>query len=378
MIGPVSWASEQVDRYADLEPLYDAFSERLHDLLEQLVEDDEIYLRHSYAWARTSSDYETALYRALRERRRLGDRLEEVGDVAGVALVVTTPAEVDAVAAIVERELAVDYSHSLPPAAARAANERNFSSETPVPRYEHATYVVALDDPRRQLREWSAYADLQLEVHVLTYSQYTWWTTETRYLPYYWPSSFPPASREAFVRVASLLAAADEALASEEAARESIDERYADAIAARELDIPLDARALAVYLTHFDTLDELTARAVAEGMRQDEPPDRAPYAWQLEQVLLWLLDRFGIGTLAELHTFVDDAAPRAPEVFQRLTELATERGYVPLADSGSVLAFLLLVLNRADAETVELTEYRDEIATALNILIGNPVADEGE
>ena len=368
----MSWASEQVERYRDLEPLYHAFAHRLHDLLEQLVEDADLRLWNSYSWTRSVARFEAALYRSLREGRRLGDSLDEVGDFAGVALVTGTRGDVDTIAEIVERELEIDYARSLTPAAARAANERNLASESPALRYEHATYIAALGEDRRHLAEWSAYGELRLEVHVPTISEYAWWSTENSELPFHWASSYPPSSREAFARVAALYAEIDDVLASHEAAEESVDERYVDAFAAGDLDVPLDAAALAVYMARSDPLDELKATAEAAGMK-GVGEYREPASRDLEQEGLWLLGRYGIGTVAALDEFLRDATPRAPDIFRQLAQLSTERGFVPYAMPGSLLTFLLLVLNRADADTVELVEYREEVQAALNMLIGNPL-----
>src|SRR5687767_3538099 len=111
-------------------------------------------------------------------------------------------------------------------------------------------------------------------------------------------------------------------------------------------------------------------------MTPDESPDSEPSSWMLEQRLLWLLERYGIKTVAELQDFVNDAAPRAPEIFRRLVELSARDGEDVVAQPEGLLLFLLLVLNRADSDTVNLTERRQEIA--LNVMIGNPLPPEVE
>jgi uncharacterized tellurite resistance protein B-like protein len=371
----VSWASEQVERYRALEPLYSAFSDRLYELLEKLLDDEEIPFGRSYSWTRGVSSFESALLRTLREGRDVGDRLDLVGDMAGVVFTGNTLDEAEAIAAVVERELDIDYAHSLPPAAARAANERDLHADPPALRYAHTTYFATPGESRLQLSEWRPYAGLYVEVHVPTVSQYAAWTIEMTHQPYYWPDSHPPPSREAFARVAALFASADEALASEEAARESVDARFSERVAAGDLDVPLDARALAVYLRESPVVAELVAIEKDVGMSPDEDAFE-PTNTVLEQELLWLLRRNGISTLAELDAFLRDSAPRAPAIFGEIARLSSQRGFEQLAAYASAITYLLLVLNRADAETVELVEYAPEIEAALNTLIGNPVAPE--
>ena len=365
--------AERVERYGELQPLYDAFTHRLMHLLERLVEDEGIEAWHVYSWARDTSFFENALNRSRRAGRPEVGAVDGIADVAGVAFVTYARGEAETIAAIVERELEVDYEHSSPPAVVREHNERNRAADPPVVGYEHITYVVHLDETRRSLSEWAPYADLRVEVHVPTISQYAWWCMANGHLPFAWDSSYPPATREAFARAAALLGEVDEALASEEAARERIEARYEDAVTRGELEIPLDARALAVYLRLSEPLAELAAVAEAQGMIADEQPDLAPSNTTLEQEQLWLLGRYDIGTLETLDAFLRRAAPRAPAILGDIARISSEGGFVPYATKESIITMLVLVLNRAGPEEIELVEYRDELTHALNTVIGNPV-----
>jgi hypothetical protein len=49
-----------------------------------------------------------------------------------------------------------------------------------------------------------------------------------------------------------------------------------------------------------------------------------------------------------------------------------ERGFAPWALPDSIVSWLALVLRRADAGTVALMRFADEIEDALNAIIGNP------
>lgn len=69
---------------------------------------------------------------------------------------------------------------------------------------------------------------------------------------------------------------------------------------------------------------------------------------------------------------------RMPALLSDVSTIAQERGFQPYAHPADVVAFALLVLTRADAETVALAEYREELEYALNTLIGNPVHTEAD
>jgi len=364
-------ASAWFERYAELRPLYDAFTERLLSFVELLAADEGIALWHSYAWAFSDADFEQLVKRERRRGRTIDDPFNALGDFAGAALVVRALGEVDELAAVVERELAVDYAASRPPAAAREEVERARTSGEPRMDYSHVYYTVQLPERRRTLAEWSAYADLRAEVHVLTVIQYAWWCLDTTHLPYHWESSYPPAAREAFARVARLLEEADLALVEEERTRPELDAAYDDAVARSE-DVPLDVRGVAAYLRGSDTLGELAAVAEAEGMRRDEESDVEPADSVLEQETLWLLKRNGITTIAELDAFVRGALPRARTILRDICRVSSDHGFVPYATRESVLAFLVLVLHRGDTAQVELIDYHDALTHALDTVIGNP------
>jgi putative GTP pyrophosphokinase len=362
--------------YEDLRPLYEAFAERVLGLLETLLDDDDLRYWHSYSWTDSVSKFESALDRARRAGRQVDDPFHDLVEYAGASFVCWSRDQLQPIAEIVEREFDVDYSASLPLSAVREELERVRRQEEPELGYPHAFYVVALDESRRSLPEWRAYADLRLAVHVLTISQYTWWSLEEGHLPYYRASSFPPASREAFSRVADLLATVDDVLEREEAESEEIVARYEEAIDTADLDLPLDATCLEVYLRRAPVVRDLVDIAEAAGMRHDDDEGTGPFA--LEQELLWLLGRQGLGTLAELDDLLARALDRAPSIYDDICRISLERDFLPYAVRSDLVVFLLVVLGREDADAIELLDLNGDIRAALNTLIGNPVLRDAD
>jgi hypothetical protein len=365
-------AEEWAELYADLRPLYAAFTDRVLELVETLIDDNELHVWHTYSWALSTSRFESALGTARRAGRRIDDPFRDLGEFAGVSFVGWSPADLPPIADIVEREFEVDYEASVPLNAAREETERIRREPELQLRYPHASYAVSLSESRRSLPEWSAYADLRIELHVLTLSQYAWWCLDIGHLPFHWASSFAPPSREAFARVAELLATVDDVLESEESGIERIAEQYEEVMAGGDLELPLDAHSLEVYLRLAQVVRDLVEIAEAEGMRHDDD-DEVPGNFTLEQELLWLLGRQRVRTVAELDALLQDAIDRAPTIYRDLCRLSSEGDFVPFAVRDSVVTFLLVVLGRAEPEVIELLEFGDSIRTALNTLIGNPV-----
>jgi hypothetical protein len=62
-----------------------------------------------------------------------------------------------------------------------------------------------------------------------------------------------------------------------------------------------------------------------------------------------------------------------PAILADIAAATKERGFQPWALSDSIVEWLLLVLRRADAETVSLMRYFKPIEDGINAVIGNPV-----
>ena len=89
---------------------------------------------------------------------------------------------------------------------------------------------------------------------------------------------------------------------------------------------------------------------------------------------LWVAKKNGLNTLHDLDEFLWSVMDRAPTILADIGRTSAEAGFVPGAFAYSIVDWLLLVLRRADAATVALLGYRDEIEEAVNAVIGNPVA----
>ena len=370
-----SRTAEWSARYGELEHLYDAFAVRVLALLEALLDEEGHDPWHTYTWTFSESRFADLLNRARRAGRQLTDPLLELGEFSGVTIVMPSPIQLEPVADIVVGELDVDYAASRPLQEVRELLERRLTEGQADVNYPHAYYTVAIPERRRGLAEWKAFADLRTEVHVLTINQYASWCLDSSHLPHFWPESYPSSTREAYARVSSLLAEADRVLEREGESRDTIAEAYETAILDGDLELELDVPAVAAYVRVSPTLRELAAVAEAEGMDHDEQDEVEPSDYDFEQRTLWLLRRHGIGTLGALDGFVRAALPRARSILGDLARVSSERGYVPVATREDILAFLLIILHRAPAEEVELTEYMDELEYALNTLIGNPTAE---
>jgi hypothetical protein len=362
---------EWIDVYADQRGLYDAFSDRLEDLLETLLDEEEI----AYAWVLSFSVHpdslEFALNKARRDRLPVDNPVDSRLRVAGVAIGIETQVEAAAFEELVTREFVVDPAGSLSIDEAAARNDRlrqPLGLDTLA--YEYPYYLVALDERRLDLPEWSRFAGLKVRIELRTLLQDAWRGIDGE-LPFVVGSSYPAEVRDLLARSALALSAVDGDLAKAKETIERLLGEYDDAVAAGDLQLPVNGISLLAYLRTSELVRSLTDLGRQVGLAYD--PEYSP-GWQVvEQRPLWLLRRADVHTIAELEDFLQQATPRARETLGEFARVSIDRGFTPWSYPEAVVEWLWIVLNRADAETISLLRYHDAIAHALNTLIGNPV-----
>jgi GTP pyrophosphokinase len=352
--------------FAEARPTYVAFCERLEELIESRLDEEGIPYHHAFVAVDSVEGVVQRIYRAARDGLQIDDPFE---DLRFARLVVTahSPEDLERIETLVRVELEVDDERSTSVAAAWAENE------DPSPRpeddrvgYQTAKVIVSLPDSLA--RGWRGFGGLRAVIEIRTLMQEAWIAFDWR-LPYYRHSSYPPEVRRAIEEAVARCIEADNALAAVWYEVDHADERYAKAIAEGDLDLPLDARSLRAYLKGSEAVGDLVAIAEAAGM---EPSEWQDHAWVLDQRLLSLLRRTGVGSVSELDEWLSTGLDRAVAILQDITRLCLERGFRPFAVREDLVVFLVLVLSRADGEAILLAEYAHELDYALNTLIGNP------
>lgn len=363
---------EWVDFYAAQSGIYEVFVERLEGLLETLLVDDGI----GYSWASSFWIGPVRLAYILNLARRAGrafdNPLESPLRVAGVSVVVETPVSVSEIGGLVGREFVVD------PAGTLSIEEAAGRSERPAEpagsdglAYEFPHYLVSLDERRLELPEWAPFAGLKVRIEVRTLLQSSWLWLEDD-LPFDVASSYPAEVRDLLARSSRGMSAIDADLAEAKDAILRLFAEYEEAIAAGDLQLPVNGVSLLAYMRTSELVRSLTELGQDVGLEAD--PEYAPDWYEIEHRILWLLRRSDVHTVDELEDFLKQATPRARDTLTELARVATDRGFTPWAWPESVVEWLWLVLRRADTETISLLRYADEVEYALNTLIGNPTA----
>jgi len=363
---PEDWG----EAFEELRPTYSEFAERLSELLMHLVEDDEGVETYAYtvSSALERNRFVERIYDLRREGATVADPLAEFADLARVTIVTPTKHDVWAICDLVGREFDVDREASVDPAAAEARNADPAGHDRIVYDFPHS--VVSLSENRRSLAEWQAYDGLRAQIDVQTELQQTWERLyESR--PFTSDRYQPAAYRAALAHAAVLFRDADDQLVEVSRSLETAEEEATRAVAQDDVDLDIDAATLTAYVLKSDTLATLVRVGEDAGMAQDPYPEEVGGL----EGLLWVLRWADIGTIRALDDFLGTAVPRAPEILTALASLGRDGGFTPYAEPESVLSWLILVLRRADAEIVVLSDWNGTIRDALNTVIGNDSGD---
>ena len=357
-----------VDHYVEQLGLYEAFAERMEALLRDLLPYRDI----GFSWIITFDVRHDDLRRSLVDLWRDADRLVNPFDselrAVGVTIGFHTPAELRELEELIEAEFVIDRAGST--TRAEAIDRNAGTHEDAAIAYHLPSYLVELDARRAELPEWSAYSGLKLRIDPTTELHDAW--RDILYdLPFRHGTSYPAELRDLLSRVASTLVAADADVEYVSDAVDRLLEEYGHSVAAGELDLPLDGITLVAYLFASELVQSLVELGAELGFRHD--PDDAPSWEDIEDYALWLLRRAGVASIAELDGFLRSTLPRARDTLSRFLKLVADEGYTPRTSREDLVVWLWLVFHRADARTVALAWYREEIQHGLNTLIGNPV-----
>jgi putative GTP pyrophosphokinase len=363
------------DAFEEARPTYVAFCERVRELLESALGEMGLAYYSVYSRVDYTEWFVERVYMAARDGLPVDDPFEDLPRFACVEITTYSLNDLEQVEALVHAELEVDANASTSLAAtAAAANQPSPHPDTGWFGYEVIELVASVPSSRATL--WRGFDGLRLVIVVQTLVQRAWAEFDQHVLPYFRHSSRPASVRGAIETAVARCIDADRAV--EEVRREiwRLDGEYREAISEGTVDLPLDAQSLRAYVEGSQRCAELAAVAVAAGMEPGE--DYRADDWALEQRLLWVLARAGIESIAELDALLLRSQDRITQLLGDLTAISLERGFRPYAVPDDLVAFGLLVLTRADAGTVMLVNYHEDLEYALNTLIGNPVGRDDQ
>lgn len=296
-----------VNDYQKLRPKYEAFVEVLLVLLDRLLGSHNIDVVALEGRTKTIESFQD---KATREDKAYDDPLKEITDLAAVRIVTYQLADIDAVSEIIVDNFRVDVKNSVDKRQLIEADRFGYAS---------VHYVVALVDERANLPEYAQYKSLQAEIQIRTVLQHAWAAIDHK-LRYKKKEEAPLHLRRQLFRISALLETADsefEALRKEMA---SIRKVYAEDVAKKHLNIPVDVESLKAYADASAVISDLELAAKAAGYlitAHSSPPasPRPEFATLLET-----LNSFGFAEILDLDFALRNANSQSPGLLRSVIE----------------------------------------------------------
>ena len=188
--------------YVEKLSLYEEYSSRIRNLVQDLVEREDIEICSIDGWAKAPAELVKSL-NAHYEGNDTSD-LDSISDLVTVRVLLRFPEDVYKVEEIVCTEFDVDSEHSVP----SSGLEDPFRFGYPA-----VLYTLALSESRSSLREWKKYRGLAFRLELRTVLQEAWATISPR-VNLNVDSVSEKKLKRKLVRLAALLEEADEGFLS--------------------------------------------------------------------------------------------------------------------------------------------------------------------
>ena len=184
--------------YVEKLSLYEEYSARIRNLVEDLVERDDIEICGIDGWAKAPAELVKSLN--AHYNANYSDGLDSISDLVTVRVLLRFPEDVQKVEEIIRSEFDVDFDRSI----TSSGLEDPFRFGYPA-----VLYILSLSESRSSLREWQKYRGLSFRLELRTVLQEAWATISPRV-----NMSVDSISEKKFkrklVRLAALLEEADE------------------------------------------------------------------------------------------------------------------------------------------------------------------------
>lgn len=186
-----------VDRYKKLRPSYEAYANRMQDLLADLLKQHNI--KYQIVEAR-AKDVDSFAEKIQRPGKFYSDPFNQIDDLCGCRIILYYQDDVEKVCELVRAEFDVqEEERSYQPANLEADKFGYLSLHL----------ITKLNKVRKKLTEWQSYADFRAEIQIRTVIQHAW-SAVSHALQYKSETSVPSALRRRLFRIAGLFELADE------------------------------------------------------------------------------------------------------------------------------------------------------------------------
>lgn len=267
--------------------LYGDFVERCETLLKEILAKEAAPIHEIKGRLKSEESLANKIARPDREY----ERLAQITDLAGVRITTYFAADVDLVAEVLGIEFAIDEANSI---------DKRVLIEPERFGYSSLHYVVSLRESRLQLREYSSFSGLKIEIQIRSILQHAWAEIEHD-LGYKSSSSVPREFRRRFSRIAGLIELADDEFAAIRKGLSSYAETLPQRIAEDPKNVGLDRLSLRAFLSREDSEVAKLTRKIVEIMERSKYRTYVLYAEDaVIDNMVKGLSLLNIGTVATL------------------------------------------------------------------------------
>ena len=234
-------------------------------------------------------------------------------------------------------------------------------------------YVVAMDEPRRSLPEWSLYTRMKAEIQVRTALQHAWAAVDHK-MNYKATADIPSPVRRKMAMLSAIFELADEQFGLLREQRLQVREDYSTAVREASMDLPLDDTSISLLLEDKEVI-EIIGEALRDASKQtwfSLHGNHVPEAINTEEnsakgrsELLTLLRNVNIRSLSQLQVLLTSDRAKSIMIIRSLNVQMNMANIVAIDVSHVVATWLLVLLNLdpADVDYSDYDKYREAVAT---------------
>jgi ppGpp synthetase/RelA/SpoT-type nucleotidyltranferase len=186
-----------VEKYKELKPIYEGFSQSLIILLKSILDANDI--KYHLIEGR-SKEIESFKNKIESKKGKYVNPLKEVMDLCGVRIIVYYQTDIDKIDSLVRENFHVDLNNSVDKSTILKSNEFGYLSNH---------YIVKINSIRSHLPEWIKFNDLFAEIQLRTVLQHSW-AAISHELEYKSKFDVPDLLKRKLFRLAGLFELADE------------------------------------------------------------------------------------------------------------------------------------------------------------------------
>ena len=243
---PEKWVRIFKEKYN----LFEVFTERLEDLLRDLLQNVDVVQIGS----RTKT-IDSFTGKIQREGKNYNNPIEEITDLVGIRIICYYLEDVDKVGEIIKEEFDIDFENSI---------DKSQTIDPDKFGYLSVHYIISLGNNRNQLREWKEFDGIKAEIQIKTVLQHAWAAIDHK-LRYKSAIEVPKDLRRKLFRLSALLELADEGFLELKNLTTNIEKYYADEVRRGDLNVDIDLLSLEAYFKSTHIIDNFVKAAKKAG-----------------------------------------------------------------------------------------------------------------